>query len=152
MKPVPRTAVARLADTIHRLEAHDADAWVATASSAGMPHLVPLSFAWHDERILLATPAATPTVRNIVATGRARLAFGDSSDVVLMDAEPELVVDAAAAPEDLTRAFRDQAGWDPRRSSGSNALVVLHPIRILAWNGEHEWDGRVVMDGGAWVV
>jgi hypothetical protein len=146
----PRPAPSRKADTIARLDAPDSDTWVATASPDGAAHLVPLSFAWHEGRVLLATPATTLTVRNIAATGRARLAFGDFRDVVLMDADLELVVDAKQAPAGLADAYHRQAGWDPRSASPDYAIVVLRPTRILAWNGEHEWDGRVLMAGGTW--
>jgi hypothetical protein len=140
-----------MADTIARLEARDADAWVATASPSGAPHMVPLSFAWHGERVLLATPASTLTVRNLEATRRARLGFGDSRDVVLMDAELELVAEAESAPAGLADAYLRQAGWDPRASESGYSIVVLRPLRVIAWNGEHEWDGRILMDEGAWL-
>jgi hypothetical protein len=150
MAKTPRSASARLADTIARLEARDADTWVATASPLGAPHMIPLSFAWHGERILLATPASTLTIRNLEATRRARLGFGDSRDVVLMDVELEFVVEAGRAPADLAEAYLRQAGWDPRASNSGYSIVALRPVRILAWNGEHEWEGRILMEGGAW--
>jgi len=54
------------------LRAEHSDAWVATASTSdgGEAHLVPLSFAWDGGRVILATAEATPTARNLLATGK----------------------------------------------------------------------------------
>ena len=54
MSAAPRSRAQRRHDTEHRL-AHDIDLWVASASPAGRPHLVPLSFDWDGEALLLAT-------------------------------------------------------------------------------------------------
>ena len=55
----PRPRAQRRSDTEQRL-AHDVDVWVATASAEGVPYLVPLSFDWDGEALLLATPAPAP--------------------------------------------------------------------------------------------
>ena len=56
----PPLAGQRRRDTEHRLS-HDVDVWVATASAAGAPYLVPLSFDWDGDALLLATPTDSPT-------------------------------------------------------------------------------------------
>jgi nitroimidazol reductase NimA-like FMN-containing flavoprotein (pyridoxamine 5'-phosphate oxidase superfamily) len=58
--------VQRRRDTEHRLT-HDVDVWVASASGEGVPYLVPLSFDWDDESLLVATPTNSPTGRNLAA-------------------------------------------------------------------------------------
>jgi hypothetical protein len=55
----PRTLDQRRADTLAKLTAPAADVWVATAGMDATGHarsyLVPLSLAWIDDRIVLAT-------------------------------------------------------------------------------------------------
>src|SRR5277367_1254995 len=79
---------------------HDTDAWVATASATGRPHLVPLSFALGadelGEVVIVATPHTTVTARNAEATGRVRLGLGQLHDVVMLDATAEVVPWATA--------------------------------------------------------
>jgi hypothetical protein len=53
--PTPRSRPQRRRDTEHRLT-HDIDVWVASASADGAPYLVPLSFDWDGEALLVATP------------------------------------------------------------------------------------------------
>ncbi len=81
MSADPRSRAQRRRDTEHRLT-HDIDVWVASASADGAPYLAPLSFDWDGEALLVATPADSPTGRNLAATRRprrrARLTDGDT--------------------------------------------------------------------------
>ena len=71
----PRSRARRRRDTEHRLT-HDVDVWVASASADGAPYLVPLSFDWDREALLVATPTDSPTGRNLAATRVVRLGLG----------------------------------------------------------------------------
>ncbi len=84
----PRTREQRKVDT---LAAPTADIWVATAAVDAGGHassyLVPLSLAWIDERVVLATEAGSVTAGNITSQGGVRLGLGPTRDVVMIDAE-----------------------------------------------------------------
>jgi len=45
-----------LSSTTKWTSTHDIDVWVASASADGAPYLVPLSFDWDGEALLMATP------------------------------------------------------------------------------------------------
>jgi len=108
--------------------------WVSTASPTGTPHLVPLSLAWHENRILVATPTSTPTARNVAATGKARAALDSSDDVVLVTADRGVLDE-----------FVKRVGWNPADQAGEWSLLVLTPRVIQAWHGSGEIDGRTIM-------
>ncbi len=153
MSEPARTARQRTADTIAKLAAIGADTWVATASDAGSAHLVPLSYAWDGGRVLLSAQADSLTVRNVRSSGRARLGFGPTRDVVIIDAELERVLDVDdEAPADTLRAYADQAGWDPREEPEPYVLIVLRPRRIQAWREANELAGRLLMRDGEWLA
>ena len=100
-----RTGRQRRADTIAKLEVVGADTWVATASTTGRAHLVPLSYAWDGECVVLAAEASSLTVRNVRSSGRARLGFGPTRDVEIVDGELDRLLDAGDdAVEDTARA------------------------------------------------
>jgi hypothetical protein len=151
MTPPARNQLERRQDVMRRLE-RDVDAWVATADPAtGRPHLVPLSFDWDGGALLVATPAASRTGRNLQATGRVRLGLGPTRDVVLIEGSAR-----ALAPGELTDAagdaFAARTGFDPRRLAEPYVYFRIAPERVQAWREENELQGRELMRGGRWLV
>jgi Pyridoxamine 5'-phosphate oxidase len=147
-----RTREQRKADTLAKLSAPAADVWVATAAADASAYLVPLSLAWLDERVVLATDADSVTARNVISQGHARLGLGPTRDVVLIDAELEQVYSLDEVPVGLARGYATQADWDPRESGGQMRFLVLRPQRIQAWREANELPGRTLMRGGAWIT
>jgi Pyridoxamine 5'-phosphate oxidase len=150
MNPPARTRAQRQADTRQRLE-QDVDIWVATAEPAGVPYLVPLSYLWDGETILVSTPAESPTGRNLQSTGQARLALGPTRDVVMIEASVE-VIPSAKLPTAVGDAFAARAGFDPREERKPYHYFRLHPRRIQAWREANELAGRDLMRDGVWLV
>ncbi|MBL1084448.1 pyridoxamine 5'-phosphate oxidase family protein [Streptomyces actinomycinicus] len=152
MTPPPaRTAEQRKKDTLHRLD-NDVDAWVATAApDGGAPYLVPLSFVWDGLSLLIATPAESPTGRNLVATGTARLGIGPTRDVVMVEGTVRAVTPEDLAEEDA-EVFAGKTGFDPRQLSTRYLYFFVLPQRIQAWREANELDGRELMRDGEWLV
>jgi Pyridoxamine 5'-phosphate oxidase len=146
----PRDPETRKADTLAMLAMPAIDVWVATASAAGAPHLVPVSLAWIDERAVIAVEGSSVTARNLTASGEARLAVGPTRDVVMIDVALERAV-AVADDDALAAAYVGQADWDPRRATG-HVLLVLRPVRLQAWREANEIPGRTLMRDGTWLV
>ena len=147
-----RSLADRTRDVLARLEAAGGDVWVATASQGGDAYLVPLSYAWDGEQVLIAAQAASPTARNLAASGRARLGFGATRDVVLMDADltqTHGVADSDAAA--IGERYAAQADWDPREEAEGYRFLMLRPVRIQAWREVNELAGRLVMRDGVWL-
>lgn len=149
MTAEPRDRETRKADALAMLMTPAIDVWVATASTAGTPHLVPVSLAWVDDRVVIAVEATSVTARNLAGSGTARLALGPTRDVVMIDAVLEDTVDAA--DHTLGEAYVEQADWDPRHSTGY-VFLVLRPVRVQAWREANEIAGRTLMRDGTWLV
>jgi hypothetical protein len=147
--PDPRDRQTGKADTLAMLATPAVDVWVATASGAGVPHLVPVSLAWVDDRVVIAVEASSVTARNVTASGAARLAVGPTRDVVMIDAVLDRAVEVA--DDELGAAYVAQADWDPRRSRGY-LFLVLRPLRVQAWRESNEIPGRTLMRDGEWLV
>jgi len=133
-----------------RLSAPVADAWVATAGEGG-PYLVPLTLAWFRDRLLIATARKSPTARNITEVGRARIGFGPTRDVILIEATVEATLPVAEA-EAEGAAYAEQNDWDPRTAGEAYVFLVLRPSRIQAWREENELAARDLMRDGIWLV
>ena len=150
MSVQPRTRAERRRDTEHRL-AHDVDVWVASASAEGAPYLVPLSFDWDGEALLVATPSDSPTGRNLAATRTVRLGLGHTRDVSMIDGEVE-VLEMDALPRERGDRFAARSGFDPRALTTTYRWFRIVPRRIQAWREANELSGRELMRDGEWVA
>ena len=154
--PDPRSSAERKADTLAKLHTGGIDVWVASASVAesgsAHAHLVPLSLAWIDERVVIALESSSRTARNITEHGGARLALGPTRDVVIIDAVLDRAINQEDVPVALAAGYANQADWDPRTASGHYVYIVLRPDRIQAWREVNELAGRTLMHEGTWIV
>lgn len=148
-RPAARSRAQRRADTERRLR-EDVDLWVATAAADGTPHLVPLSFDWEDGAILVATPPASPTGRNLAAGGTVRLGLGPTRDVTMIDGTAE-TFPLDALPTDRAERFATRSGFDPRLEDAEYSWFLIRPTRIQAWREANELPGRTLMRDGVWL-
>ena len=150
MSADPRSRARRRRDTEHRLT-HEIDLWVASASADGAPYLVPLSFDWEGEALLVATPTDSPTGRNLAATRTVRLGLGRTRDVSMIDGEVE-VLGIDALPQQLGDRFAARTGFDPRAEATPHSWFRIYPRRIQAWREVNELPERELMRDGRWLV
>jgi hypothetical protein len=150
-RPPARSPEQRKRDTLHRL-VRDDDAWVATADGAsGTPYLIPLSFLWDGDTLLIATPAASPTSRNLRAGRRVRVGVGPTRDVIIIEGTTRTLA-AAEIPDDVGAAFAAKTGFDPRHEPNTYLYFRIRPERIQAWRERDELAGRELMRDGRWLV
>ena len=148
--PRPRSRAQRRRDTEHRLSV-DVDVWVATASSDGVPYLVPLSFDWDGTAMLLSTPRSSPTGQNLATTRAVRLALGHTRDVTILEADVE-VLEIDALTQELGDRFAVRTGFDPRTFGTAYHWFRCSPRRIQAWREVDELADRELMRDGCWLV
>jgi hypothetical protein len=123
---------------------------VASASAQGAPYLVPLSFDWDGDALLVATPADSPTGRNLAATGVARLALGHTRDVTMIEGDVEVLAIDSLTQERGDR-FAARTGFDPR-AQDTYRWFRISPRRIQAWREVDELPERELMRDGRWSV
>jgi hypothetical protein len=150
MSASPRSREQRRRDTEHRLT-RDVDVWVASASADGVPYLVPLSFDWDGEALLLATAADSPTGRNLAATRAVRLGLGETRDVSMIDGDVE-VLEIDALPREQGDQFAARTGFDPRAQDTPYRWFRIVPRRIQTWREENELTGRELVRDGRWLA
>jgi len=125
----------------------DEDAWIATGDTDGNGYLVPLSFLWDGAGLVVATPEASVTERNLRRGARVRVGVGDLRDVTMIEGTAEPVAD-----ERTLEAYAAKNGWDPRGESGEYAWFRIVPDRVQAWREANELPGRTLMRGGEWLA
>jgi Pyridoxamine 5'-phosphate oxidase len=144
----PRPFDQRKQDTLARFTG-DVDAWVASADASGGAYLVPLSFLWDGQAFTIVTPEASRTARNVRSSGRARLGFGPTRDVVLVDAVVETFT-LETVPGDVESAFAARF-WNAREDADRHVWLRVTPERIQAWREVNELPGRLLMRDGRWL-
>lgn len=146
----PRSPEQRKREALERL-ARDNDVWVATADSTGEPCLVPLAFWWDGETVWLSTRDTNPTGRNLCSSGRVRLSFGHTRDVVLVHGTARTLT-REELPAEVGDAFAAKDGWDPRKDHPSYVFFQVTPQVLQAWGTVPEMAGRTLMRDGKWLV
>jgi hypothetical protein len=150
MRADPRSRAQRRHDTEHRLT-HDIDLWAASASADGAPYLVPLSFDWDGEALLVATTTDSPTGRNLATTRSVRLGLGHTRDVTMIEGDVE-VLEIDALPQERGDRFAARTGFDPRALATPYRWFRVSPRRIQAWREANELQGRELMRDGRWLT
>ena len=124
---------------------------MATASADGAPYLVPLSFDWDGEALLMATPTDSPTGKNLAQSRIVRLGLGDTRDVTLIEGEVQ-VLEIDALSRDRGDRFAAHTGFDPRVLATPYRWFRVSPRRIQAWREANELPNRDLMRDGRWLV
>jgi hypothetical protein len=145
-----RDVATRKADVMEALGGQT-DLWIASADLAGRPHLIAVSAWWDGAEVVIATTATSRTAKNLGANPVVRLAHGSPADAIVIDARLVEVRPAHEAP-DLARGFAGAVGWDPREVGPGWTFYRLKPVRIQAYRGYDELEGRDVMRGSEWLA
>jgi general stress protein 26 len=149
---VTRSPEQRKLDALNKLTANETNVWVATSSSTGAVHLVPVTHTWNGSEVVIATGSTSRTVSNATTNRRVRLALGETRDVVMIDATVADVIPARESPPDFGDAYASQAGWDPRSDPGDYVYLALKPERIQVWREGEDPVGRTVMRNTSWLI
>jgi Pyridoxamine 5'-phosphate oxidase len=144
----PRPRAQRRADTLAKLEG-EVDLWVASADESGRAHLVPLSFYWDGAALTISTIRTSPTGRNLLGAGWARLALGPTRDVVIVEGPVEEI--PTGADTALEDAHARATGFDPRTLPEDWTYLRITPRSVQAWRESNELEGRRLMRRGEWL-
>ena len=143
-----RTRAQRRIDTLETLR-RGGDAWVATASADGKPHLVALTYFWDGERLTMATRVRSKTARNLTRGRWARVALVLTGDVVILEGPVEVI--PLDASDGLADAYAAATGYDVRQMPEPWAFFRLMPTRIQAMRSPEEEPDRTIMRDGRWL-
>src|SRR5687767_1259248 len=88
--PVPRSLDERRAYARNRLET-GCQLWLATGSDGHGAHLIPVAYAWDGSVLYTATFVNSRSVANIKGHPRARVALGDTANVIMIDTGASLI-------------------------------------------------------------
>ncbi len=146
-----RSTAQRKADVLATLQ-RNGDLWLATASPSGTPHLIAVSSWWDGNQVVIATTGRSRTARNLESTRVGRLALGSPADVVMIDVTVSDRTPVARAKPGQKAGFIAAAGWDPAQEGSDWQFFSLRPVRVQAYRGYGELQGREVMRDSRWLA
>ncbi len=145
-----RSPEQRKADTLEPGSAPTSTLGRVGERTDGDAYLVPLSYCWDGSTLTVATPRSSPTARNLIRAGRARIALGPTRDVVIVEGPVEAI--AIGADVALEDAHAQATGFDPRTLATEYVYLQIAPQTIQAWREANEIAGRTLMRDGAWLI
>jgi hypothetical protein len=102
----------RIKDALELLQT-EVDVWIATAGGGGKPYLVPLSFYWSGDAMIVTTTHSSQTGRNFAGAGGACAAIGQTrGQVAVIDARVEEM--PVGENVELENAYVRAIDFDPR--------------------------------------
>jgi PPOX class probable F420-dependent enzyme len=130
---------------VERFLAEEPVVWLSTVRPDGMPHLVPVWFAWDGEVITIMSKPGAQKVRNLRERPQAMLALGDAEDdfdVGLLEATADCLDEPGALPPAFLAKYAAriaELGLTPERFAATYSQVIrLTPTRALGWHGRSE--------------
>ncbi|MBV8949317.1 MAG: pyridoxamine 5'-phosphate oxidase family protein [Actinobacteria bacterium] len=72
------------------------DYWLATASAAARPHVMPVWGMWHDGALWFSCSGGSRKTRNLLANARCSIATDDPAEPVVLEGTAEVVDDLSA--------------------------------------------------------
>jgi hypothetical protein len=143
-----RTVAERKRDVLAFLESQG-HMWLAT-SREGRPHVIGVSAWWDGTDLVVATVGTTLTARNLRGARVGTLIAGTQEDAVVIDVNLVSSMPARDAAE-VASGFSKAMGWNPTEVGEGWDFFRLRPVRIQAFRGYDEIEGRDVMKRGAWL-
>jgi hypothetical protein len=105
--------------------------WVATTRPDGRPHLTPVWFAWHAEKVYICIEPESVKGVNMRADSRVALALEDGSDPLICEGAAAPV--ARPWPEEVIAIFQKKYDWDVTVESRYTQLMAITPEKWLSW-------------------
>ena len=107
--------------------------WLATLRQTGTPHLAPVRYMWHDERLYIFIGGVK--LHNLQTNPALSLALQDGVRPVILEGDALPVTDGAMF-EQVALRYRTRFAWDIRTEASSMQLVQVSLRKALSWNGE----------------
>lgn len=107
---------------------------LATASRDGMPHVVPVRFAWDGQLIYITTDYGTKKLRNLEKNPKAAILVDDVShrSGLLLQGEAEII---KGGPEFFAaqQVLVDRGAMRRVRQEGEEAVIRIRPTKAVSW-------------------
>jgi len=119
--------------------------WIATASSNGQPHVMPVWGVWIDDALYFSTGNQSRKARNLAANSHCTICCEVDKDQTVLEGLARLVDDS-----DLRRRFSEayQTKYDFDMEGFNEPFYAVHPSRVFGFTTA---DGQFTKTATRWV-
>lgn len=119
---------------VHSLERLNSESniWVATARPDGRPHLSPVWFVWHADKIYICIDPKSVKARNLAENERIALALEDGTSPIIVEGRAR-AVPASDRPQGVLDAFAQKYDWNIVTDGQYSLLIEITPTKVLNW-------------------
>lgn len=107
---------------------------MATVRPDGRPHLVPVWYVWHDEKIYIGMQPHSVKAKNLAHNPHLALSLEDGDDVVIC--EGTAVSIHKPYHQALINLFQTKYSWNIVTDAEHNYFIEVTPKKWLTWGGE----------------
>ena len=117
-------------EMIDRMETQQ-NIWFCSVRFNRRPHLAPIWFVWHKDKLYVSTEPNSVKSRNVRHNSRVVLALEDGTHPVICEGQAQLL--QPPWPEDLLAAFLKKYEWNLNEEAQYNQVIEVTPEKWLNW-------------------
>lgn len=102
--------------------------WLATASDNKVPHLVPIWFVVHEQKIYCCTGTKSVKIRNILNNPQVAFSLEEGSNPIIGQGSAEVI--SSSYPMEVVEKFKTKYDWNIRDDDTYDCLLE---INITEW-------------------
>ncbi len=106
--------------------------WLATVRPNGAPHLIPIWFVAHDDKIYICTDPDSVKIRNLRENEHAALALEDGLHPLILEGSARLL-SRANMPAPVVEQFKSKYDWDIADGEQYTIVIEITPTKRLGW-------------------
>jgi PPOX class probable F420-dependent enzyme len=118
------------AEAIAKLETAQ-NLWFGSVRPDGRPHLTPVWFVWHKDKIYLSTDPKSVKIDNIRLNPQVVAALEDGTHPVICEGTAAIL--STPYPEALLAEFFRKYEWDVPADKQYHMVVEITPSKWLTW-------------------
>lgn len=105
--------------------------WFSSVRGDGRPHMAPVWFVWHADKIYISTDPNSVKSKNVRRDGRVALALEDGAKPVICEGIARPLPPPYDA--DLKAAFFAKYEWNLDTEQQYNDMIEITPLKWLVW-------------------
>lgn len=109
----------------------EANIWLTCVRPDGRPHMTPVWFAWHGDKLYACIQSRSIKAQNIRQNPHVSAALEDGSNVVICEGTAAFL--PTPWPVDVADIFKAKYDWDITTDGDYDQLLEITPGKWLVW-------------------